>query len=90
MTVILTSTDIYTSPVVPMYFRLALDHFNMLDSIIAALEDPAFKVQKIAFEYALEFKRTDVMIQSFSVAFGLTEETVDAIFLKALELQSEG
>lgn len=74
----------------PMYFRLSLDSFGLLDDIIAALEDPSMKRNKISFEYALEFKRTDSMIVDFAVAFGLSNETVDAIFSKALELQSEG
>lgn len=71
----------------PMYMRLALDHFNLLDAIEQALELPQNKVKKIAFEYALAFERDDEMINGFAQAFGLSESSVDEIFMYAQSIQ---
>lgn len=71
----------------PMYMRLALDHFNILETIEAALELPENKAKKIAFEYALQFERDDEMINGFAQSFGLTTEQVDEIFEYAESIQ---
>lgn len=74
-------------PIKPMYMRLALDHFNILETIEAALELPENKAKKIAFEYALQFERDDEMINGFAQSFGLTTEQVDEIFEYAESIQ---
>ena len=71
----------------PMYMRLALDHFNILETIEAALELQENKAKKIAFEYALQFERDDEMINGFAQSFGLTTEQVGEIFEYAESIQ---
>lgn len=75
------------SPIKPMYMRLALDHFSMLDAIELALSAPENKEKKIAFEYALSFERDDEMINGFAQAFGLSSSQVDGIFEYAESIQ---
>lgn len=72
----------------PIYMRLALMQFGMLPVIESELEKPGNEMHKIAFEYALEFKRDDQMINAFASAMGLSTEQVDALFLKGMELQN--
>lgn len=74
-------------PIKPMYMRLALDHFNILETIEAALELPESKAKKIAFEYALSFERDDEMSNEFAQAFGLSSSQVDDIFEYAESIQ---
>lgn len=74
-------------PIKPMYMRLALDHFNLLETIEATLSAPENKEKKIAFEYVLQFERDDEIINGFAQSFGLTTEQVDEIFEYAESIQ---
>ena len=74
-------------PIKPMYMRLALDHFNLLETIEATLGAPENKEKKIAFEYALSFERDDEMSNVFAQSLGLTTEQVDDIFEYAKSIQ---
>lgn len=74
-------------PIKPMYMRLALDHFNMLETIEAALDLPENKAKKIAFDYALSFERDDEMTNGFAQSIGITTEQVDEIFEYAKSIQ---
>lgn len=77
-------------PVKPLYMRLALLEFELLEPIESALALPANKTQQIAFEYALQFERNDPMIVAFATAFGLTSQQIDNLFYRAMDLQLAG
>lgn len=74
-------------PIKPAYIRIALNQFGLLTAIEEALSQPQFVNEKIYYEYALEFKRDDAIINSFAQAFGMTDSQVDQIFLYAQSIQ---
>lgn len=71
----------------PVYLRVSLSHFGLLDIIEKTLQNPANKEAMIYFEYALSFERDDKMINDFAQAFGLSSSQVDDIFEYAESIQ---
>lgn len=81
------SLEIAIVPVKPVYLRVALDHFGLLEIIENILENPENKEVQIYFEYALLFERDDEMLNQFAHAVGLTTEQMDSIFEYADSVQ---
>lgn len=70
-------------PIKPMYFRLGLLQFGLLEMVEQSLTGSA----KIAFEYALQFERNDPMILEMAQAFGITDPQLDALFQYCMSIQ---
>lgn len=70
----------------PYAIRRALLDLGHYANVIAAV-NAAGDIYQIAWEYALEYKRTDPMINGMATALGLTEAQVDEIYILAKEYE---
>ncbi len=68
----------------PYAMRMALLHFNLLDSVQQAVTLAGGQTL-LAWEYALEFKRADPMVQGLAAQLQLSEAELDAIYTKGAE-----
>ena len=66
--------------VTPLQGRVALQHFNLLTTIEAAVASHPDPKVKIAWEYATEFNRDSPTVLALSAALGITEAQLDEIF----------
>ena len=68
----------------PRQARLALNSVGLLDDVEAAVA--ANKEYQIFWEYSLEIKRDDSILNTMAVALGMTERQVDDLFIAAGKL----
>mgnify|MGYP003478607682 CR=1 FL=1 len=80
-------STIELKPITPMYLRIVLEQMNLLSAIEAELAKPENKLQQVAFEYALEYRRNHPFITSLSDSIGLTSLQVDQLFITANQLK---
>jgi hypothetical protein len=71
--------------VTPRQARLAL-HANGLLTTVEAMIAASSKEVQLTWEYAIEFKRDDALINSLGGQLGLTETQIDDLFLLASTL----
>ena len=71
--------------ITPRQCRLILAQQGLLASVetMIAAQDEA---TKITWEYALEFRRDDPLLNALGVNLGLTSEQIDAFFIAAAQL----
>jgi hypothetical protein len=69
----------------PFQGRMALAESNLLTQVEAAINSADQKT-KVAWEYALEWKRTSPMIETLATALGLSEIQVDDLFRTAKQI----
>lgn len=68
----------------PFQGRMALSHAGLLSNVEALIADTATdEATKIAWEYALEWRRMSPMIASLATALNLSDEQVDNLFKDA-------
>jgi len=79
--------EIEFKPITPMYLRIVLEQMNLLSAIEIELAKPENKIQQVAFEYALEFRRNHPFIASLSASLGLTSLQVDQLFITSNQLK---
>jgi len=72
--------------ITPRQARLALHGAGLLDTVESELAKPENKAAKITWEYALEIRRDDPLIATFSAILGLTDAQIDALFETAKTL----
>ena len=71
----------------PFQGRVALSNANLLVQVEALIADPAVDANtKIAWEYAIEWKRMSPMISSLATALSMTDEQVDNLFKAAAQV----
>ena len=71
----------------PFQGRVALSNAGLLSQVEAAINDPTTNQEtKIAWEYAIEWKRMSPMIISLATALSLTDEQVDQLFRDAAQI----
>lgn len=68
----------------PRQARLALYGAGLLDSVEAAVATN--KEYQIFWEYSLEIKRDDAILNAMAISLGLTERQVDDLFIAASKL----
>lgn len=71
--------------ITPRQCRLILSQQGMLASVeqtIAGMDEAT----RITWEYALEFRRDDPLLNALAVNLGLTSEQIDAFFIAATQL----
>jgi len=74
--------------VTPRQLRLALHYGGKLaqvEQFVASGQAP--QEAKIAWEYAVEFLRTDPMLEQFAHMLGMSEQDVDAMFVAAAQIK---
>ncbi len=71
----------------PSQGRIALADANLLTSVEAAIAQADDKT-KVAWEYALEWKRLSPMIATLATALNITDEQVDTLFKEAASVQA--
>jgi hypothetical protein len=73
----------------PFQGRVALANAGLLEQIESIINVPETNQEvKIAWEYAIEWRRMSPMILSMSTALGLTDEQVDELFRSAQEVSA--
>lgn len=72
--------------VTPFQAKAALLQAGLLPSVEAAIE-AADPVVRLAWEYALEFRRTSPAVQGLAQAMGWTEEQLDGLFEMAATIE---
>lgn len=79
------NAPIVPASVTPRQVRLLLLQQGLLSSVEAmiAQQDEA---TKITWEFALEFKRSDPLLNALGQNLGLTEQQIDLFFIAAAEL----
>jgi hypothetical protein len=71
----------------PFQGRVALSDANLLTQVEALIADPAVDANtKIAWEYAIEWKRNSPMITSLATALNMTDAQVDDLFKAASQI----
>lgn len=71
----------------PFQGRMALSNANYLNQVEAIINDPNTpKETKIAWEYAIEWKRMSPMIVNLASTLGMTDEEVDQLFRDAQQI----
>lgn len=71
--------------VTPRQARLALHAAGLLDQVEAAIA-AGDKSTQLTWEYAVEFRRDDQLINSLGKQMGLTDEQIDNLFIEASNL----
>lgn len=71
----------------PFQGRVALANAGLLGQVEAAIA-AADEKTKVAWEYALEWRRTSPMIESLMVAMNISEAQADALFKAAQTIQA--
>ena len=69
----------------PRQFRLQLDAMGLLDTVEAWVTTQPRAIG-VTFEYAVEFRRDDIMFNAAADAFGFTEAQKDQFFIAAAAL----
>ena len=73
----------------PFQGRIALLNADLLTQVEALISDPlTSRDTKIAWEYAVEWRRMSPMILSLSTALGMTDEQVDDLFKQAQQISA--
>jgi hypothetical protein len=76
-----------SATVTPFQGRVALSDANLLTQVEALIADPTVDANtKIAWEYAIEWKRNSPMITSLSTALNMTDTQVDDLFKAAAQI----
>lgn len=71
----------------PFQGRMALSNADYLSQVEAIINDPNTpKETKIAWEYAIEWKRMSPMIVNLASTLGMTDEEVDQLFRDAQQI----
>lgn len=77
-------------PITPRQIRLTLLEAGLLDQVqpaIDGIEDPAIRTAtQIEWEYATQYERDNMMIAAIGGALGLTDEDINALWLRAMAL----
>ena len=71
--------------ITPRQCRIILSQQGLLSTVeaeIAGMDEPT----RITWEYALEFRRDDPLLNALAVNLGLTSEQVDQFFIAASQL----
>ena len=76
-----------TASCTPFQGRIALAEANLLTQVEAAIAQADDKT-KVAWEYALEWKRLSPMIITLATALNITDEQVDTLFKEAASVQA--
>lgn len=71
----------------PFQGRMALADAGLLTNVEAAIT-AADEKTKVAWEYALEWKRTSPLIATLATALSLTDEQVDTLFKEASSVEA--
>ena len=71
--------------VTPRQARLALHAAGMLETVEAAIA-ASDKPTQVTWEYAIEFRRDDPLINSLGTQLGLTPQQIDQFFATASQL----
>jgi len=71
--------------VTPRQARLALNAAGLLDQVEATIS-AADKPTQLTWEYAVEFRRDDPLINGLGAQLGLTDAQIDALFVTASTL----
>lgn len=71
----------------PFQGRMALADAGLLSDVETAVA-AADEKTRVAWEYALEWKRTSPMIASLAIALNMTDEQVDDLFKAAVQVQA--
>jgi len=69
----------------PRQFRLQLDAMGLLDTVESWVKTQPRAIG-VTFEYAVEFRRDDIMFNAAADAFGFTEAQKDQFFIAAAAL----
>lgn len=73
----------------PFQGRMALNGAGLLAQVQAMIDNPATAQEtKLAWEYAIEWRRTSPMISALMAALGVTDEQADALFENAATIQA--
>ena len=76
----------------PMRIRLALLELGLLEQVqtyVESLEEPTKSKVQILWEYSTEIHKQHPAIQKLAANLGMTEETLDQIFIVATELSED-
>lgn len=71
--------------VTPRQVRLLLLSQNLLDQVEAMIQQQD-RATQITWEFAIEFKRTDPLLQALAGNIGLSQEQLDQFFIAASQL----
>jgi hypothetical protein len=72
----------------PFQGRMALINGNLMPQVEAIMADPATPQEtKVAWEYALEWRRASDLIESLGSSLGLTPTQIDDLFISAQNIQ---
>ena len=74
-----------TTSCTPFQGRMALADANLLDQVEAAIA-AADQKTKVAWQYALEWKRVSPMVATLAAALNLTDTQVDTLFTEAAKV----
>jgi hypothetical protein len=72
----------------PFQGRVALSDAGLLANVETAIAAAADEKTKVAWEYALEWKRLSPMIVTLATSLNLTDEQVDTLFKEAASVQA--
>lgn len=75
----------FIASVTPRQAKLALLGAGLLDQVEAAVA-ASDKATQISWEYAIEFRRSEPLINDLGKQLGLTDEQIDQLFITASQL----
>jgi hypothetical protein len=80
-----TQSVVVPAVVSPRQARLALHQANLLDEVETVIA-AADKGTQLAWEYAIEFRRNDALVNGLGQQIGLTSGQIDQLFITASTL----
>jgi hypothetical protein len=79
----------FSTTCTPFQGRMALINANLMAQVEAIIADASTPQEtKVAWEYAIEWRRMSPMIDSLAATLGLTAEQIDDLFKDALTIQA--